>query len=85
MTILNKNLGKKVKIAMGRLYQGWIEFLGAFCRVGGVIEAAPTCMTNQLGNPSIAFFVEPDGNVQLIGSMDRYAARDYVNAGCFFP
>ena len=23
--------------------------------------------------------------MQLIGSMDRFAAREYVNAGCFFP
>lgn len=30
---------------MSRLYNGWPDFLDAFCKVGGVIEAAPTCMS----------------------------------------
>ena len=86
INILNKNLAKRVKIAVGKLYgNGWNDFLQSFCKVGGVIEAAPTCMTNQMGSPSICFFVEPDGNVELIGSVDRFAARDYINSGCFFP
>jgi hypothetical protein len=29
--------------------------------------------------------IEPDGEVQLIGSLDRFAAKEFVNAGCFFP
>jgi hypothetical protein len=53
INILNKNLSKRVKIAVGKLYgNGWNE---------------------------------PDGNVELIGSVDRFAARDYINSGCFFP
>jgi hypothetical protein len=50
-----------------------------------VIEAAPTCMSNQLSSPSISFIIEPDGNVELVGSFDKFAAKEYVNAGCFFP
>lgn len=47
INILTKHLHKKVKLAMGRLYNGgWPEYLEAFCKVGGVIEAAPTCMSN---------------------------------------
>jgi hypothetical protein len=59
--------------------------LDQFCNVGGVIEAAPTCMTNQMGSPSICFFIEPNGEIQLVGSVDKFAAREFVNAGCFFP
>lgn len=44
--ILNVHLSKKVKLAMSVLYSNWQEFLEQFCRVGGVIEAAPTCMSN---------------------------------------
>ena len=44
--VLSKSLPKKVKIAMSKLYDGWQDFLQAFCKVGGVIEAAPTCMSN---------------------------------------
>ena len=43
--ILQKWLSKRVKLAMERLYVSWEEYLKAFCRIGGVIEAAPTCMT----------------------------------------
>jgi len=45
INILGKQLHKKVKLAMGRLYNGWSEYLESFCRVGGVIEAAPTCLS----------------------------------------
>jgi hypothetical protein len=43
--ILNKWLSKRVKIAMGRLFPSWEEYLKSFVRIGGVIEAAPTCMS----------------------------------------
>ena len=46
INILSKFLPKKVKLAQPRLYINWGEFLDAFCRGGGVIEAAPTCMSN---------------------------------------
>ena len=85
INILNKHLHRKVKLAMGRLYNGWQEYLQNFCRVGGVIEAAPTCLSIQMGAPSVSFVIEPDGNIQLIGSMDKFAAREYQNAGCMFP
>jgi hypothetical protein len=29
--------------------------------------------------------IEPNGEIDLIGSFDRFAAREYINAGCFFP
>ena len=76
---------KKVVIPMKSLYHSWEEYLQGFCRVGGVIEAVPTCLSNQMSSPSIAFIVEPDGEVQLIGSVDRFAAKECINSGCFYP
>tara|TARA_B110001450_G_scaffold255214_1_gene282198 strand:+ start:1850 stop:2335 length:486 start_codon:yes stop_codon:yes gene_type:complete len=70
---------------MPMLFKSWAEYMTSFCRVGGIIEAAPTCMSHQMASPSIGFLIEPDGQVQVIGSMDRFTARAYVNAGCFFP
>jgi len=29
--------------------------------------------------------IEPSGEIELIGSFDKFAAKEYVNAGCFFP
>lgn len=56
-----------------------------FCRKGGVIEAAPLCNPSQVSSPSISFMIEPDGNIVIVGSYDRFQGTEYVNAGCFFP
>lgn len=39
--VLVKVLSKKVKIAQPTLYKNFDAFMTEFCRVGGVIEAAP--------------------------------------------
>lgn len=70
---------------MPSLYKNWSEYMAAYCRVGGIIEAAPTCLSHQMASPSISFLIEPDGVVQVIGSYDKFSAKQYVNAGCFFP
>lgn len=38
-----------------------------------------------MASPTIAFLIEPNGEVQLIGSMDKFQAKEYINGGCFFP
>lgn len=83
--ILTKYLPKKAVIAVKGLYHGWAEYLDAFCKVGGVIEASPNCLSNNMASPSIAFVIEPSGEVQLTGSLDKFLAKEYVSGGCFFP
>jgi IQ domain-containing protein H len=84
--VLNKILPKKVKLAIPTLYSGWTEYLQKFCSCGGVIEAAPPlCQISQLNSPSVSFLIEPDGSIQLLGSFDRFAGSQFVNAGCYFP
>merc|ERR1711981_191413 len=56
-----------------------------FCKHGGVIESAPLCPPAKVSSPSIAFMIEPDGEIEIIGSYDKFHAVEYVNAGCFFP
>lgn len=41
--VLQRYLAKKVTIPMKALYRDWSEYMTAFCRVGGVIEATPNC------------------------------------------
>jgi hypothetical protein len=43
LEVLKKVLPKKVKIAQPSLFKNWEEFIEHFCRIGGVIEAAPMC------------------------------------------
>ena len=63
VAILQKHLHKRVKISLPRLFPSWEEYLAQFCKVGGVIEAAPTCMSNQIGSPCISFLIEPNGEI----------------------
>jgi hypothetical protein len=44
--ILAKYLPKKATICMPSLFKNWAEYLASFCRVGGIIEAAPTCLSH---------------------------------------
>lgn len=83
--ILSKMVPKKTAITMPSLHPTWNDFVSAFCNVGGVIEAAPSCLSTQIGSPSISFFIQPDGEVSVTGSYDRFPAKEYANAGCFFP
>ena len=83
--VLQRVLPKKVRIASKLLYKNWGEFFRDFCKVGGVIEASPSCLSVSIGSPSVSFFIEPDGNIQIIGSFDRFQSKEYINAGCFFP
>jgi hypothetical protein len=83
--ILIKYLPKKAVIAMKGLYYTWGEYLTAFCKVGGIIEASPNCLSINMASPSIAFLIEPSGEVQLTGSLDKFQASQFINGGCFFP
>lgn len=69
---VQKVLPKKVKIACPHLYQSWNEFIKEFCKVGGVIEAAPVCLSVKIGSPSVSFFIEPSGNILVLGSFDWF-------------
>lgn len=84
--VISKILPRKAKIAQPTLFKNWDTYMAEFCRVGGVIEAAPSiCQLNQLQSPTVSFFIEPDGKVQLVGSFDKFAGAEFVNAGVFSP
>jgi IQ domain-containing protein H len=60
---LNKYLHRKAVIPMKYLYNNWNEYIKSFCKVGGVIEASPNCLSNMMASPSIAFIIEPNGEI----------------------
>ncbi len=76
---------KKIQIAVPSLYKDWETYSKAFTHEGGIIEAAPACPQTQMASPSIAFIIEPSGDIDLVGSFDRFSAKQHINAGCFFP
>ena len=69
---IQKLLPQKVKIACPHLHQSWKEYITEFCKVGGVIEAAPVCLSVKIGSPSVSFFIEPNGNILVLGSFDWF-------------
>lgn len=60
--VLQRLIPKRVKIATKHLYTDWRNYLNDFCKVGGVIEASPSCLSMNIGSPSVSFFIEPNGN-----------------------
>ena len=82
---IHKELPQKVKIAMPTLYKSWEEYLAEFCKVGGLIEAQPNSQNGSVNSPSIAFFIEPDGKIEVIGSFDRFLVKPFINGGCTYP
>jgi len=44
--VMKKVLPKKMKIAMPSLFRSFEHYMTAFCKSGGVIEAAPLCQPN---------------------------------------
>ena len=83
--VIRKVVPKKTEIAQPHLYKSFDIYMKQFCKVGGVIEAAPLCPSSQVGSPTISFKIEPNGEVIVTGSYDKFAATEYVNAGCFYP
>lgn len=82
---LHKELPLKAKLAMPSLYKNWADYIKEFCKSGGLIEAQPNCPTSAINSPSVAFFIEPDGQIEVLGSFDRFTARPFVNGGCIYP
>lgn len=42
--VIRKIIPKKAKVAQPTLYTSWDSYMAQFCKVGGVIEAAPLCL-----------------------------------------
>ena len=75
----------KIKINMPHLYQTYNEYITKFIQKGGVIEAAPSCPVSQVASSSIGFVIDPTGEVEFLGSYDKFFSHEYTSCGYFFP
>ena len=57
---------------MPALFRDWNEYITHFCAIGGVIEASPTCNSQNIGSIGISFLIEPDGIIELVSSYDKF-------------
>jgi hypothetical protein len=84
--ILRKSIPKKAEIVTQKLYEGWEDFFKHFCNNKGVIEACPTSsLTGIVGNPCVSIFIEPDGNVENLGTFDKINASHFKNFAAISP
>jgi len=49
----------------------------AFTRRGGIVEACPGNALSTIESPSFFFRVEPDGNVEVLGTFDKIRVNDF--------
>ena len=75
-------LPQRAVINMRWLYKTWAEYVSAFQRVGGVIEASPLEIRS---SPSANLLVEPDGTVSLTSVHEQIFSSAYTFVGAAFP
>ena len=68
------------------IYNNFKQFLDEFCEFQGIIESCPTnSLSGITGSPCISMFVEPDGNVELIGTYDKINHSYFRNVAALCP
>jgi len=79
---LRSELPQRVVINMRWLWRSWRDFIQAFQRVGGVIEASPLQITS---SPSVNLLVEPDGQLRITSVHEQIFSSPYTFVGAAFP
>ena len=79
---LQHALPEHVIINMRWLWDSWHEYIEAFRRVGGVIEASPLTIR---ASPSANLFIEPDGTLSLTSTHEQIFSSTYTFVGAVFP
>ena len=59
--------------------------MGRFIKKGGIIEAHPACMSDQLATASVCFELGPDGEHKILTSFEKVNGQPYRALACQFP
>ncbi|KAL0480912.1 hypothetical protein AKO1_011189 [Acrasis kona] len=79
---LREGIGSKIKLICNYVYKDWMDFMHAFKRMGGVIEAVPQ---NVVGSPVANLFIEPDGTVNILSIQEQLISPQFCTLGSAFP
>jgi len=79
---LSNRVPKKVVIASPSVYRTWHEFIRAFARSGGVIEACPSTVK---ASPSANVFIAPNGELELLSTQEQLFGVPFVCAATLCP
>jgi hypothetical protein len=83
--LLVKNFPKKLRYAYSNLYKSYSDYMGEFTRNGGMIQAAPSQLSKNLGSPGILFNIEPDGSVEILSTYEKINAYPFMSCGYVSP
>ncbi len=68
------------------LYKNFKQFLKEFCENQGIIESCPTnSLSGITGSPAISMYIEPDGNVEFVGTYDKINHNYFRNLAALAP
>jgi len=73
---------KKAVLACSSVYKTWREYVEAFARSGGVIEACPSSVK---ASPSANVFIAPDGEMQLVSTQEQLFGIPFVCSATLCP
>lgn len=59
--------------------------MGRFIKKGGIIEAHPNFLREQLATASICFELTPDGEQKIITSYEKINGQPFRALACYFP
>ncbi|ORX43303.1 hypothetical protein BCR36DRAFT_146299 [Piromyces finnis] len=76
---------KKVNIVNKTVYPNWVEYRLDFLKYGGVIEAIPPVDFNEIKTVLSHLYIEPDGNISIIGSQEQIYLKPFEYFGSIFP
>lgn len=79
-----QELRVRAEVKCPAVYRTWGDFLLAFTRVGGVIEAMPEQVENVV---TVSVLIEPDGATRFICAQDKIHSRQapFQSVGSVFP
>ena len=66
-------------------YRGFTDFVGRFIKKGGIIEAHPLCVREQLATASVCFELGPEGEHKIISSFEKINGQPFRSLACHFP
>ena len=83
---LKNILIKNVQYVYSNFYNKWNDYLKQFLENKGIIESYPTReLDGIMGHPCVPILIEPNGNVKVLPTFDKYNIDYFKNFICTSP
>lgn len=82
--VLQTVLPQKLQFAKPNLYKDYYDYIGLFCKQGGIVEGAPSLVQKNVSSPGVIFTLEPDGEVEILTSFEKIISSPFNPCGFKF-